>query len=154
MTECTHPRSRGAARCRSCSAKHMANDPEIQRRRREGIQRYHAQPGVKIEYRERQRRMMEKVKADPEQMEKRREHGHWLRANVLTRPDVVAKTLSAETRKKRGASISALRMRDIPAAYRDEYQRLIRSKRIPAAEAKQIILDQFKRQMGAGKATA
>jgi len=127
----------------------MATDPEIQRRRREGIRRYHAQPGVKIEYRERQRRMMEKVKADPEQMEKRRQQGHWLRENVLTRPDVVEKTLSAETRQKRGASISALRMRDIPAAFRDEYQRLVRSKRIPAAEAKQIILDQFKRQMGA-----
>lgn len=24
MTECTHPRSKGAKRCKSCSAKHMA----------------------------------------------------------------------------------------------------------------------------------
>ncbi|MFK4794914.1 hypothetical protein [Sphingobium sp. ZW T5_29] len=154
MTECTHPKSRGALRCRSCAAKHMATDPDIQRRRREGIQRYHAQPGVKIEYRERQRRMMEKVQADPVEMEKRRERGHWLRANVLTRADVVEKTLSEETRRKRGATISALRMRDIPAALREEYRRLVHSKRIPAAEAKQIILDQFKRQMGAKKATA
>jgi hypothetical protein len=66
----------------------------------------------------------------------------------------VAKCQAPEVRKRAGAKASATKLRDIPPAMRDEYKRLIRSKLIPAAEAKQIILDQFKRQMGAGKATA
>ncbi|WP_066703908.1 hypothetical protein [Sphingobium amiense] len=127
----------------------MATDPEIQRRRREGIARHHAKPGVKLEYRERMRKVMEKVKADPALMEKRREHGRWLHANVLTRPDVVEKTLAPETREKRAATLSATRMRDIPGAYRDEYRRLVASKKATAAEAKAIILEQFKRDIAA-----
>jgi len=87
--------------------------------------------------------------ADPEQLERRREHGRWLRANVLTRPDVVAKTVSPEVNAKRAASLSATRMRDIPAAMRDEYRRLVVTKKVPAAEAKAIILDQWKKQIAA-----
>lgn len=149
MTECTHPRSKGAKRCKPCSAKHMATDPEIQRRRREGIQRYHQKPGVKLEYRERMRKALAASMADPEQLERRREHGRWLRANVLTRPDVVAKTVSPEVNAKRAASLSATRMRDIPAAMRDEYRRLVVTKKVPAAEVKAIILDQWKKQIAA-----
>ncbi|APL94118.1 hypothetical protein [Sphingobium indicum] len=149
MTDCTHPRSRGAKRCKSCSAKHMATDPEIQRRRREGIRRHCAKPGTILAKRETLRRTMEKVRATPEHQEMLREHGKRLARDVLTRPDVVAKTLSPETNAKRAASLSATRLRDIPHAMRDEYRVLTESKRIPAAEAKQIILDQFKRQIGA-----
>lgn len=147
MTDCPHPKSKGAKRCKSCSAKFMATDPEVQRKRREGIARYHARPGVKLEYRERMRKAMEKVKADPVLMEKRREHGRWLRANVLTRPDVVEKTLAPETRAKRAKSLSSTRLRDIPAAYRDEYRRLVNSKKASASEAKAMIIEQFKRDM-------
>ena len=127
----------------------MATDPEIQRKRLEGIRRHNAQPGVRLQKRETLRRTMEEVRARPEHQEMLREHGKRLARDVLTRPDVVAKTLSPETSAKRAASLSTTRMRDIPAALRDEYRHLTESKRIPAAEAKQIILDQFKRQMGA-----
>ena len=149
--ECTHTRSKGAQRCRECAAKFLATDPDIQRRRREGLARYHAQPGVKLENRERQRRMMEKVKADPAQMEKRRERGRWLRANVLTRPDVVEKTLSAETRQKRCATLSSVLMRDIPMSMRAEYRTLVHSKRMPAAEAKAIVLNEYQRKFTGGR---
>jgi hypothetical protein len=147
--DCPHPKSKGAKRCKSCSAKFMATDPKIQRKRREGIQRYHQQPGVKLEYRERMRKALAASMADPAQLERRREHGRWLRANVLTRPDVVEKTLAPETRAKRAKSLSSTRMRDIPAAYRDEYRRLVDGKKASAAEAKAMILEQFKRDMRA-----
>lgn len=140
-------------RCRSCAAKHMATDPEIKQRRREGLRRYLAQPGTLLAKRETLRRTMEKVRATPEHQDWLREHGKRLYRDVLTRPDVVEKTLSPETNAKRSESIRSFRLRDIPHGLRTEYRHLVKVKRIPAAEAKQIILDQFKRQMGAGKAT-
>lgn len=147
--DCPHPKSKGAKRCKSCSAKFMATDPEIQRKRREGIQRYNAQPGALLAKRETLRKTMARVRATPEHQEMLREHGNWLAREVLSRPDVVAKTNSPETNAKRSASISSRRLRDIPAAYRDEYRLLTGAKRLSAAEAKAIILEQFQRDCAA-----
>lgn len=149
--ECIHPKSKGAQRCRSCAVKFMATDPDIQRRRREGIARYHAQPGVKLEYRERLRKTMERVRSDPIHQEKLRAHGHWLAENVLRRPDVQAACQTPEARAKRAARLSATRMRDIPQSMRAEYRRLVHSKRIPAAEAKEMVLEEYRAQMRAGQ---
>lgn len=153
MTDCTHPRSKGAKRCKSCSAKHMAADPEIRRKRLEGIRRHNAQPGVRLQKRETLRRTMEEVRARPEHQQWLKDHGHRIGVAAQQSPEALAKIRSPEARAKRAASVSAHRMRDIPVALRDEYRVLTETKRIPAAEAKQIILDQFKRQIGAGKAT-
>ncbi|WP_313230202.1 hypothetical protein [Sphingobium yanoikuyae] len=149
MTECTHPRSKGAKRCKPCSAKHMATDPEIQRRRREGIRRHNAKPGVLLAQREMLRKTMERVRATPEHQAMLRAHGERLYREVLTRPDVVAKIKAPETKAKRNATLSSTRLRDIPASMRAEYRLLRRGKNLTAAEAKAIILDQWKKQIAA-----
>lgn len=63
-----------------------------------------------------------------------------------SRPDVRAKKLAAlerarspDSRARAGRSISERALADIPPAYRDEHRRLVKSKRIPAAESRQLI---------------
>ena len=153
MTDCTHPRSRQANRCRACQLAYL-NSPELADRRREGMARHWSNPANVMAAREKIRAVTAATMADPVKLERKREHGRRQFRDHLSRPDVVAKNQAPEVRKRAGAKASATKLRDIPPAMRDEYKRLIRSKLIPAAEAKQIILDQFKRQMGAGKATA
>jgi len=55
--------------------------------------------------------------------------------------------LTPEVYKKIGASLSATRMGWCPAPLRDEYRRLVKSKSIPAAEARKIILEQHEAEM-------
>ena len=149
MTDCTHPRSRGAKRCRSCQLAWLNSDPAIRLRQAEAVRAHHAKPEVKLANRERLRTMMAEKMQDPAEQERRREHGRRQYRDFLSRPDVVAKTTSPEVRKRAGAKRSATVLRDIPPHLRDEYRALTRSGNVNAAEAKQIILDQFKRQMGA-----
>ena len=52
-----------------------------------------------------------------------------------------------ESRAKAGRSISATRLAWCPAELRGEYKRLVRSKKIPAAEARVLILEQHEKDM-------
>ncbi len=149
MTECTHPRSKGAKRCRACQFAHMTGDRDIAARRLAAIKAHHAKPEVKLANRERLRLMMADKMQDPAEVERRREHGRRQYRDFLSRPDVMAKTLSPEVRKRASEKRTATMLRDIPASMRGEYLELVRSKNVNAAEAKAIILDQWKKQIAA-----
>lgn len=144
MTDCPHPKSAKAKRCRACSIAHMNSDPAIAAKRAAGRKAYFDQPGVRMEYRERMRAITAATMADPVKMERKREHGRRVYRDVLSRPDIVAKQQAPEVRKRAGLKRTATVLRDIPPHLRDEYKALIRSKLIPAAQAREIILGQWK----------
>lgn len=144
MSDCPHPKSRKAKRCRACQFEWLRSDPDVAEKRRAGLQAYFDKPGIKMAYRERIKAVTAATLADPAKMERKREHGRRQARDVLSRPEVVAKTCSPEVRKRAGAKRTATTLRDIPPHLRDEYRSLIRSKLLKAAEAKEIILGQYR----------
>lgn len=126
--------------CRSCVAKRNNADPEIQRRRREAVRAHHSDPVVKAGYRERMR-IRNENRSDAE-IARLVEHGKRQYREVLSRPDVQARTQSAEAKAKRGRSVSATRYRDVPPEHHDTVRRLVRSNLATAAEARAIVRDQ------------
>lgn len=125
---CPHPKSKGALRCRSCNCKAQWADPEFRARK-------NAISGA----------VLRRLKQDPEFLAK--EDAGRRRSVVVM--NATRRTLTAEQRAIAGRKQSARKLSWCPPALRDEYRRLVRRKRIPAAEAKRIILDQFKRQLNA-----
>lgn len=125
-----------SGRCRACCARAMNADPEMQARRVAALAAYHATPEAKKGAR---RRMIAFNRNVPEDVRRRRsEHGRWLAANVLTRPDVRAKAQTPEARRQRGQSNTETRLGWCPPERRDEYRALVRTN-IGAAEARRII---------------
>ena len=125
-----------SGRCRSCAAKWVNSDPAIHAKRVAGIHRKFAEdPQFKAEHAAR----MVKNGSTPFALEQKRKRGVEQYKNVLSRPDVQERMLSAESRAKRGRTASATWLSWCPADRREEYRRLVRSKRIPAAEARAII---------------
>lgn len=147
MSDCPHPKSRKAKRCRACQLATLLTDPAIAERRRAGQQAYFDRPGVRMAYRERIKAVTAATLLDPAKMERKREHGRRQARDILSRPDVVAKTCSPEVRKRAGAKRTATTLRDIPPHLRDEYRSLIRSKLLKAAEAKEMILNQYRAEI-------
>ncbi|KQM88638.1 hypothetical protein ASE67_02540 [Sphingomonas sp. Leaf23] len=127
-----------SGRCRTCTIKRVNACPATAEKRKAGI---HAKLARDPDYRAAlvRRAVTLHEKLTPEQQEARRLHGIRQRVTVLSRPDVQARTHSPEARAKRGRSASATWLSWCPADRREEYRRLIRSKRIPAAEARAII---------------
>lgn len=150
MIDCQHPRSRKAKRCRACQLAALNSDPAVKERRLARIREHYADPAVRFAARERVRALTARCMADPRIVESKREHGRRQWREHLSRPDVIAKNLSPEIRKRAGAKRTATVLRDIPSSLRAEYLQLVRSRKATAAEAKAIILDKFKRRFGAG----
>lgn len=128
MTDCTHPRSRRAKRCKPCALKALWSDPDF--RARKG-----RQSGD----------ILRRLKQDPEF---RAKEDAARRRNVVVM-NATRRPLTDEERALRNKRVSARKLSWCPPALREEYKWLVKAKRIPAAEAKQIILDQFKRQIQA-----
>lgn len=106
MTDCPHPKSPRAKRCRSCNCKALWADPA---------------------YRAAQQ-----------------ERGRIIHREILSRPDVVAKRQAPALRKLVGSKRTATTLAAIPAHLRPEYRWLKRSHRMAAAQAREIILGQWK----------
>lgn len=127
-----------SGRCRTCTIKRVNACPTTAAKRKAGI---HAKITRDPEFRAAlvSRAVTLHERLTPEQQEARRLHGVRQRDTVLSRPDVQARTHSPEARAQRGRSASATWLSWCPADRRDEYRRLVRSKRLPAAEARAII---------------
>lgn len=65
MTDCTHPRSRGAKRCRSCSTAFLNSDPAAKAKRKEGLARYWSNPANVLAAREKIRAVTADRLTDP-----------------------------------------------------------------------------------------
>ena len=138
MTDCTHPRSRGAKRCRACSVAYLNSSPEAAARRREGLARHWSDPANVEEARQRMIAVTAATMADPIQAERRREHGRRQHREYLSRPDVVERCLSAEARKKAGEARTRTVLAWCPPEKLARYRRLAASG-IGAARAREVV---------------
>ncbi|RSV11646.1 hypothetical protein CA235_18420 [Sphingomonas sp. ABOLF] len=121
--------------CRSCCARAKFHAPGVRERRLESIRRNFADPAYRAAHAERLRI----ASSTPKAIAARRQRGREQYRDVLSRPDVLARTQSPDARQKRGASITEARLGWCPADRREEYRVLIMTKKIPAAEARRII---------------
>lgn len=137
--DCSGPISRKSktGRCKPCSARHINASPELTAKRKAGIERYHAQPGVRercaANFAAYNRNM------PPEHRERRRQHGLRVAREVLARPDVLARSNSPEAKRKAGAARTERLLGWCPPELRDQYRQLCASQRLSAAEARRII---------------
>ena len=125
--------------CRRCSIMRVASDPELEARRVEKLRVLYRDPAYLDEHRARLRASIARARQDPAFMESLRRNGRRLHRDFLSRPDVVARNRSPEVRKAAGAKTSEKRLGWCPPELRAEYRYLVRSKLIPAAEARKII---------------
>jgi hypothetical protein len=125
--------------CRRCSILRVQADPELEAKRRAGIGALFADPVYVAEHRARLQASVAKASQDPAFIERRRAHGLRQYRDCLSRPDVQAKAHGPDARKRAGRATSETRLAWCPVELRAEYRRLIRSKLIPAAEARRII---------------
>lgn len=119
--------------CRAHVSAFNLSKPEVRARQRAGIKRRHA---VDPAFLDALRRRARALGEDPDINARRTQHfkdaRYWEKG-------VIASS-KPEVRARAAKRASATRLAWCPPEYRDEYRRLIRSKRIPAAEARQIIL--------------
>lgn len=124
--------------CHRCNIARSNADPEFNRRKGEGLRRrMREDPEYAERLRKSGRRMGLKASLDPELRERRVIFGKWLYRNVLSRPDVVAKR--DEALKHIGPAMRRAKLPWLPDEYRDEYRKLIRNRKLKAAEARAVI---------------
>lgn len=139
MPTCDHPKSRNAKMCRACQLEWLKNDPEIAARRKAGIKRYMSDPANLEAVKQRFAEVVARDNADPERQKWRKEHGKRQYRDYLSRPDVLAKTLSPEVRAKAGRSRTETVLAWCPPEYRQTYHDLVHKKLMKAAEAREAI---------------
>lgn len=126
--------------CRPCNARRINADPAIEAKRAAGRAAYFDRPGVREGY---ARRIAEYRENMPDEHRERcREHGRRQYRDVLSRPDVVAKSLSPEVRAAAGRKRTDTVLAWCPPHLRDAYRGLIRSG-IRAAEARAMIEEEI-----------
>lgn len=145
MTDCPHPKSAKAKRCRSCSAKHMNSRPDAKEKRLAGMAAYYSRPENLAKAQERTRKLNDRLMQDPAHVEKLRQNGMRLVREVLTQPEIRARIYSPEVCARRGKAIAAAKLAHIPEQYREEYKALVRGGNVNAAEAREIIMRQAAR---------
>lgn len=123
--------------CRACNAHRLNNDPAIRERMIEGRTAYFARPGVKEGYAQRIAAYMANM-PDAER-EKRRERGRRVYRDVLSTPEVRARTMSPDARARAGRSRTDTVLAWCPPELRDHYRFLIRQHHYSAAEARKVI---------------
>jgi hypothetical protein len=121
----------------------MNSDPAVQARRLEGIRAYYDDPENRAKAREKVRKLTARVMANPEMVERKREHGRRTYRDVLSRPDVREKNLSPEVRAKAGRARSDTVLAWCPPEYRDLYRQLWRSRNVSAVEARRMVEEQI-----------
>ncbi|WP_374651196.1 hypothetical protein [Rhizorhabdus sp.] len=126
--------------CRSCAAKAVAARPE-ERAKRSAVTKARFQSAhFRAKHRRALERTYEEKRQDPEWLAKRQADGARLQ-EILSRPEIRAKTYSPEVNAKRGAACQERWLGWCPPEYRAQYRRLVGSFKFKAAEAKQMILE-------------
>lgn len=141
--DCSGPVSRQSktGRCAKCRNVWINNDPECQRRRVEGIRRgLMEHPERKAAARERIRAAGKLPHARKARSEAAKKARFWEKGNAA----LVGNT---EAIARRAKAQSATKLAWCPAELRGEYRRLRRSKKLTAAEAREIILAQHATDM-------
>lgn len=131
MTDCPHPKSAKAKRCRSCNCKAQWADPHF----RANKARSNA-------------RTLAKLREDPAFIERERAR----QADGLAKMIATKACATPDAIRKRVASYQSRKMAWCPPRLRSEYFRLMKNQHLPAAEAKRIMLDHILREGGLARA--
>lgn len=127
---CTHPKSAGAQRCKPCSLKAKWADPHFRAKQAAGA-----------------RKALTALRSDPAFMERQQARLAKGTATIhATKPH-----LEPEVLARRGRTFSARRLGWCPPYLRGAYRELL-AKHFPAAEAREIILQQFDADLRARRA--
>jgi len=126
-----------SGKCVSCFNAWLNADPEVLARRRAAQIEFFARPEVKAKLRDRLVGIVANM--GEAERERRREHGRRQHRDHLSRPDVVARTLSPETRARAGKSRSETVLAWCPPELRASYYQLVRSQKLSAAEARALL---------------
>jgi hypothetical protein len=138
-----------SGRCALCALAELNADPEHQAKRLAGIKRkFEDDPAYAAAARERCRRVGLKAGQDPELRARRVEAGRERYANILSRPDIREKAI-ASIKARVGAKLRARALSWCPEYLWPEYQYLRKVKRLPAAEAREIVLQEHARREAA-----
>lgn len=129
-----------SGRCNACFNISKGKDPIFQAARAEGIRRKFKDPEHLAKMQRIARRNGQKARCDPAYAKQLSERGKILAETVLKSPEVRARTMSKASRALAGRAIHEFHMGWCPVEYRDHYRRLVRSKRMPAADARQATL--------------
>lgn len=133
----TLSRQNKSGKCRKCHNAWVNSDPDVLARRRAAQIEFFARPEVKAKLRARLVGIVANM-GDAER-ERRREHGRRQHRDHLSRPEVVARTLSPETRARAGQSRSNTVLAWCPPELRPAYHQMIQSQKLSAAEARAVI---------------
>lgn len=128
-----------STRCRGCATRRVNASPEVAAARAAGIRAKFTDPAHLAKMQRVAKRNGETARADPAFRARLVEHGKRQRAGSLGTPQARAAYLASRPASGRKRTETVLGW--CPPEYRDEYRRLNRSKYIPAAQAKQMILD-------------
>lgn len=123
--------------CRLHAMRRKHADPAFRAARAAGLARHYAKPGAREACARRLADWRENMpEADRERL---REHGRGLVRDYLSRPDIHARSQSPEARRRAVEGNEAAKLGWCPPELRGAYTALIRSKKVPAAEARRII---------------
>lgn len=137
-------------RCRSCVARHINSDPEIRARAAAGRAAFAAKPGV------REQRIANlaahRLSMSEEEKARRRARGRFVYETVLNTPENRARANDPEVRRLSGRKRTETLLGWCPPHLRAMYRTLTITKRLPAAEAREIVLKEAAREERARRA--
>jgi hypothetical protein len=130
---------RKGTRCRACLVIFIARDPQIRAKATATLRETLKDPAL-LARRGRAigRGMRRKIRLDADYAQRQREAG---RRVGLSRAGPLANPAGSDARVRAGRSISKRKRQGIPAAYWDEYYRMVHSDHIPAAEARRLVIE-------------
>jgi hypothetical protein len=131
--------------CKKHAMARMHADPAYRARREAGLAAHFDKPGVREAWGRHLRAGHDVYRANMTAEERQRasDHGKWLIREYLSQPDINARSLSPEARRKAIATYIETRMGWCPLPLRQQYTDLIVRKKYTAAEARTIIEEQI-----------
>lgn len=135
------PRNK-SGRCRTCAGREtcarMNADPTRKEKARATMSRWTPeQRAAKV-------RHLQQREIPPEEMARRRARGAELARMMHQDPEIAARRLSPEVRKRAGAKRTETTIGWCPPEWRDAYRKLVNTDRLPAADAKAMILEEIR----------
>lgn len=128
--------------CRACVGRHNGQSPARRAKASASMKAHLSDPHVRATHIARATDgLRRRIATDPDFAAQRREMG---RRTGLMKLGTAATPAGSPARVAAGKAVSATKLAWCPPEYRDEYKYLIRTKRIPAVEARQIILSTVK----------
>lgn len=130
--------------CRTCFTAKLNSDPELIARRKAAADRRWADPIQRAKMAAIARQMGINARKDPQFRKWLSDNGRRLCHEVLSRPDIAAKANCSETKLRARDKRRATQIAWCPEEYREQFFYLLRTKRIPYAEARRMVEEQRK----------